>query len=183
MSFGYGVGDIILVTQLAWKCVRNAREACGQYDELTREVGGLFSLLNQFQLEKNNQHYLLNQSNDDRKEEFNRIVENCGEILGELDAILKKYTALGYGNHSKGKKAWQKVKFGNDEMQDLIRLRQKMVQHTQNITAFCNLLCMGSRGRMEQHMRSSGRETRDIMLAINSQLNENHNSSSDICAA
>jgi hypothetical protein len=170
MSFGYGVGDIIVVTQLAWKCVRNAREACGEHDALTREVNSLHSLLSQLQLEKASPESLLNQPDDDRNEELNRLVANCEEVLNEIDAILNKYSALNGGKHGKGKRTWQKVKFGNDEMQDLIKLRQKMGQNTQAILLFCNLLSMGSQGRVEKYMRSSGGEVRELCLAINSAL-------------
>jgi hypothetical protein len=170
MSFGYGVGDIIAVTQLAWKCVKNAREACGEHDALTREVNSLHSLLSQLQLEKASPESLLNQPDDDRNEELNRLVANCEEVLNEIDAILNKYPALNGVKHGTEKRTWQKVKFGNDEMKDLIKLRQKMGHHTQAIVLFCNLLSMGSQGRVERYLRSSGGEMRELCLAINSTL-------------
>jgi hypothetical protein len=151
-------------------CSKNAREACGEHDELTREVNSLHSLLSQLQLGKASPESLLNQLDDDRNEELNRLVANCEEVLNEIDAILNKYSALNGVKHGKGKRTWQKVKFGNDEMQDLIKLRQKMGHHTQAIVLFCNLLSMGSQGRVEKYMRSSGVEVRELCLAINSTL-------------
>jgi hypothetical protein len=46
MSFGYAVGDFVLVTQLAWATVQNARRAYGAYGELTREVCNFISFYN-----------------------------------------------------------------------------------------------------------------------------------------
>jgi hypothetical protein len=46
MSCGYGFGDTIAVSQLAWKAMQNARKACGQYHELTRDLRSLHAVLN-----------------------------------------------------------------------------------------------------------------------------------------
>jgi TusA-related sulfurtransferase len=103
-----------------------------------------------------------------------------------LDAILSKYSALKGNEHGKGKKAWQKVRFGNDEMQDLMKLRQKMGHHTQAILFFCNLMSMGSQGRVEKYLRSSRGEIRDLVLTVNSaiaQLTRNGNSEGSILTA
>ena len=51
MSFGYSVGDAVLITQLAWKTVQNARKACGEHDELTREVLSLHVVLSRLEQE------------------------------------------------------------------------------------------------------------------------------------
>lgn len=162
MSFGYGVGDIILVTQLAWKCVQNAREACGNYNELTREVEGLHALLSRIQREKSNQDSLFNHPDESREEQLRPLLENCDIVLSGVDAILQKYTVLREGNHSKGKKVWQSIKFGNAEMQDLIQLRQKMAHHTQALSFFCSLMNIGSQGRVEKFIRSTGDGMQDI---------------------
>ena len=45
MSFGYSIGDAVLLTQLAWKTVQNARKACGEHHEITQEVLSLHVVL------------------------------------------------------------------------------------------------------------------------------------------
>lgn len=171
MSFGYGVGDIILVTQLAWKCVQNAREACRNYNELTREVEGLHALLSRIQREKSNGDSLFNHPDESREEQLKPLLENCDIVLSGIDTILPKYTTLREGNHSKGKKVLQSIKFGNSVMQDLIQLRQKMAHHTQALNLFCSLMNIGSQGRVEKFMRSTGDGMQD-MYQLNQVINE-----------
>jgi hypothetical protein len=40
-------------------------------------------------------------------------------------AVLQKYNALG-DDKKKGKLLWQKIKFGNGEMSDLVEIRLKL---------------------------------------------------------
>lgn len=174
MSFGFGVSDVLTVTQLAWRCVRNAKEACGEHDELTREANSLHSVLRQLQLEITKPDSLLNRPDDDRKEELKRLVAGCDEVLRQVDGTLNKYDALQDSTDvlkakrpRYGTKTWQRIKFGNHEMQDLDRMRQKMAHHTQAIMFFCTLVGMGSQGRMEQFMRE---EMLELCLGINANL-------------
>jgi len=162
MSFGYEVGDIILVTQLAWRCVQNTRDACGEHDELTRAVGGLHSVLCQFQLSIHDQESLNDPATDDQNDDVKLLVSNCEEVLSKLDSILRKYSTLGESKHSKGKKVWQKVKFGNNEMQNLTLLRQKMIAHTQNLTFY---YMMVSQRRVEKAMRCAGGDISELKSA------------------
>ena len=37
MSFGFGVGDTIVLTQLAWTVVQNSQKACGAHNELRKK--------------------------------------------------------------------------------------------------------------------------------------------------
>ncbi len=153
MSFGYSVTDVLTVTQLAWKCFRNAKEACGEYDELTCEADSLHSVLHRLQLEITETDSLFNQLDDDRKEELQRLIAGCDEILRQVDSILTKYDALKAKRPRYGTKSWQRIQFGNHEMQHLDCLRQKLAHHTRNIMFLCTLVGLGSQGRMEMFMR------------------------------
>lgn len=79
MSFGYSVGDALLLTQLAWKTVQNARKACGEHDELTEEVLSLHIVLRRLEQElKKPEHPVDNiLSGDSNKEELLIIVNGC----------------------------------------------------------------------------------------------------------
>lgn len=167
MSFGFSIGDVLSVTQLAWRCFRNAKEACGEHDELTREAGSLHSVLHQLQLEIAQPDSLINRPDDDRKEELMRLIAGCDEVLSQVDGILNRYDALQAKRPKYGIKTWQRIKFGNHEMQDLDRMRQKMAHHTQAIMFFCTLVGMGSQGRMEKFMRG---ELLELRLGINGVL-------------
>lgn len=44
-NFGYSIGDAVQLGQPAWRTVDNAGKACGEHDESTHEVSGLYTPL------------------------------------------------------------------------------------------------------------------------------------------
>ena len=60
MSFGYSVGDFVLLTQLAWRSLQNARRACGEHDELAREASSLHVILQRLEIEVSKPHSIFN---------------------------------------------------------------------------------------------------------------------------
>ncbi|KAF8863412.1 hypothetical protein BDZ45DRAFT_573728, partial [Acephala macrosclerotiorum] len=151
MSFGYGIGDIITVTTLALKAVQNTRQACGQYDELTREVTSLHIVLSRLQHEAETPSSLLLQLSNNEKQELSYVVNSCGEILKVLNAILEKYGMLIEEKRSVTK-LWQRVRFGNGEMQDLSMIRGQLSGQTASLALFLHLVSLGSQGRVEREM-------------------------------
>jgi hypothetical protein len=165
MSFGYGVGDIITVTTLALKAIQNTRQACGQYDELTREVTSLHIVLSRLQHEAENPSSLLLHLSVDEKEELNHILKSCDEILKILNAILEKYGTLGDGGRS-ATKLWQRVRFGNGEMQDLNNIRNQLSSQTASLALFLHLVALGSQGRVERQMVRQMGALQDLQRSI-----------------
>jgi hypothetical protein len=163
-SFGYGVGDAVALGQVAWNVVRNARAACGEHDELTREVCSLHVVLKRLEQEGSNTESLINKP--DNAQELHGIVKGCEKVLKILDDILQKYNSLGE-DEKKVKKLWKRIRFGNGEMQDLGQLRAKVSYYTSAISLFLNMLTVGSLGKVEQQMNSAGDELREIRIAVN----------------
>jgi hypothetical protein len=64
-------------------------------------------------------------------------------------------------------KLWQKVKFGNGEMQDLDKIQSELATYTQAITLSLNLVGLGIQGEFERYMESQGDELRDIKARVN----------------
>lgn len=168
MSFGYSVGDFLSLTQLAWKTVQNARKACGEHDELTREVTCLHFVLRRVEQEAMTPNSLFNGTRHDQNttEELKTTIFGCHRILRILDDILEKYNALS-DNARAGRRLWGKVRFGNGEMADLNELRTKMSTYTSGIAVFLNLLSMSSQGRIEQQMDQQGSELRQMRESLN----------------
>jgi hypothetical protein len=148
MSFGFLVGDCMFLTQLAWSAVQGVRKACGEHDELTREVSSLHTVLERIREEVANPESPLSRCDDDRRTELGTHIAGCEGILKVVDIVLTKYNALEDDKRS-GKKLWQKIQFGNGEMKDLGEIRQKICTHTQAITMALNLLSLGSQSRIE----------------------------------
>ncbi|TVY56325.1 hypothetical protein LSUE1_G010039 [Lachnellula suecica] len=165
MSFGYSVGDFMLLTQLAYRIIQNARRACGAHDDLAREVSSLHIVLQRVQSEVSKPDSLLNNAEDNRRRELERLARHCERVLRVLEQILDKYNALSQEKRSVTK-LWQKVRFGNGEMLDLGKIRTELATHTQALNMFLNLLSIGSQGKVEKYMDSHGEELREIKHSL-----------------
>jgi hypothetical protein len=168
MSFGYSVGDLVGLTQLAWKTVQNSRKACGEHGELTREVKSLHFVLRRAEQAVTKPDSVFNETkhNDNAAEELKTAISGCHQILRILDEILEKYNGLS-DSARMGRRLWSKVRFGNGEMADLNELRVKMLTYTSGIIMFLNLLSMSSQGRVEQEMDKQGLELRQMRQSLN----------------
>jgi len=80
--------------------------------------------------------------------------------------MVRKYNALSDEKRSV-QKLWQKVKFGNGEMQDLDKIRSELATYTQAITLSLNLVGLGSQGKVERYMSSHSDELREIKASLN----------------
>ncbi|TVY35669.1 hypothetical protein LOCC1_G006734 [Lachnellula occidentalis] len=165
MSFGFSVGDFMQLTQLAFRVVQNARKACGAHDDLAREIGGLHIVLRRVEVEVSKPNSILNNNEDNRRGELERLAKHCARVLSVLEQILDKYNALSIEKRSVTK-LWQKVKFGNGEMLDLGKIREELATHTQSLNMFLNLLSIGSQGKVEKYMDSHGEDLRDIKHSL-----------------
>ena len=166
MAFGWSASDIALLLHLALTTVNNARKACGEYDELTREVSALHVVLRRLQKESNGSKGILNRPGDAFKEELISIASGCRYVLDRLDKILEKYNGLD-SKEKRAKRLWQKVRFGNGQMVDLSDLRGKIVYYTSALGLFINMATMSSLGRVEKQMDNAGGDLKDIKLAVN----------------
>ena len=168
MSFGSSIGDLVLLTQLAWKTVQNCRRACGEYAALTLEATSLHTLLQRLESELRTRPngLIVNRDIDDVTKELGNIVQGCEKNLRVLDLVLEKYNALGETQGS-GRKLWQRVRFGNGQVADMIDIRSRNTFYISAISLFLNMLNLGSAGRVEREMTQAGGELRDIRLAVN----------------
>lgn len=166
MSFGYSVGDAILLTQLAWTVVQNSRKACGEHDELTREFLSLHAVLQRLEIEVAKPESPINRPGGKCSEELEVVVDGCQWVLRILDQTLEKYNALSETERST-RKLWQKIKFGNGAMMDLTELRSKMTFHTSSLSLLLKTVSLGTIGRIEQQMDDAGGDLKEIKNTVN----------------
>ena len=165
MSFGTSIGDVILLTQLAWKTVTNTRKACGEYDDLTQQVLGLHVVLSRLQQEVEKPESLF-QRRDSWKEELGSIATGCHKALGLLNQVLDKYNALSEREKSR-KKLWQQIRFGNGQIMNITELRGKLTYYSSAMSLVLNMMLTGSMGRVEKQMNEAGCDLREIKLSVN----------------
>ena len=166
MSFGFSVGDAVLLVQLAWKTVQTSRKACGEHDELTRELSSLHVVIRRLEREAAKPESPLNRPDDHCEEELSAIVGGCEKVLKVLNSVLGKYNTLSEKERST-RKLWQRVRFGNGELADMRDLREKLTYYTSALSLFVNMISMGYIGRVEQQMETAGGDVRAIRIAVN----------------
>lgn len=165
MSFGYGFSDATLLVQLAWDTFQSTRQACGEYNELTKEVSSMHKVLQRLHRELAEPQSILHRSDNERVNELQEVVAGCEGILRVIDSTVKKYNPLGDNNKS-GKKLWQRIKFGNGEVQDLAGLRLKLSTHTSAISMMITLCQSSSQGRMEEKLTNVGGDLEGIRSKV-----------------
>lgn len=166
MSFGFSLGDAIVLTQLASRAVQNSRKACGAHDELTQEITSLKLVLGRLKDEAAKAESPINRPGDSCREELQSLVVGSKKVLKVLENILVKYNSLSQEERS-GRKLWQRIRFGNGEMQDLAELRAKLTFYTSALSLFLNMVSVDSIGRVEKRMDEAGGDLREIRLAVN----------------
>ena len=166
MSIGYSISDVISLVQTAWNVVQNSRKACGEHDELTREVSTLHVVLKRLEHEAAKPESPVNNPGDSYREELEFVSSGCHRVLKVLDQILEKYNALTEVERS-GRKLWQKIKFGNGQMADLTDYRSKVVYYTSAMSLWLNMISIGTMGSVEKQMNDAGGDLKEIKEAVN----------------
>ncbi|TVY71376.1 hypothetical protein LSUE1_G007717, partial [Lachnellula suecica] len=162
MSF-VSIGDGVQLLQLAWNTLQGARQACGQYDALTREVASLHTVLQRVQRElvKGPE----STANNERLQELHEHVAACSDTLRVMDAVLRKYNALS-GTSAAPKRLWQKIRFGNGELKDLSAIRLQLSTHTAAIGMSLKLCVLGKLGEVEARLEGQEGDLRGIRSSI-----------------
>jgi hypothetical protein len=113
MSIGFGVGDIIQVTELAISinrdCYAVARGAPQEFQLLMSEVSALSNALKILQDELNNADSILVQAGKHRVKMAREIVSRVEVTLKELQKVIKKYEII--GDASKRKRICERLKW------------------------------------------------------------------------
>ncbi|KAL0631582.1 hypothetical protein Q9L58_009553 [Maublancomyces gigas] len=103
MSFGFGVGDVIAVAELAWKlyhfCFVVSRGAPHEFQLLLQQITSLSQSLKLLQLEAKNPTSNLMSSGPDRIQMVGEIMARVKNTLAELEKFAVKYQKMGDTSH------------------------------------------------------------------------------------
>ena len=153
MSFGYSVGDVLVVGQLCWKVYKRCKDSPGNYAELTGEVGALHNVV------KETEELLSTQALTSKQQ--NKLLtcrQGCESVLKDLDGLLVKYESLGTNT----RRTFDRMGFGVQDMKD-IRLRLisnvSMLDAFNNVyVGFASLLSIPSDFNLSQILAGKARE-------------------------
>lgn len=126
MSFGYGVGDFLVVGQLCWRVYKRCKESPGNYAQLSTEVGALQNVLKETE-------ELLSQQELTTAQQARLATcrQGCEEVLRDLNGILEKYQSLG----TKSQRTFDRLGFGT---QDVNGIRLRLNLNVSMLDAFNN---------------------------------------------
>lgn len=136
MSFGYGVGDIIAVSKLAWKVYRSCQDSGDEFKALSGEVLSMHALLRETAEETEVAHIRKNKADSKKKKkpgkegtDIDIIIDGCNGVLADTEKLLEKYASL--GTHSQ--RVWDRVKFGAE---DINGLRIRFISNITLLTSY-----------------------------------------------
>jgi hypothetical protein len=110
MSFGYGVGDIINVTTLAWKVYKSCKEAPESFKNIAFDVVSLHAVLKEVE-----ETEFAQPLSPTRQERLKTVGDGCYHVLGDLDSLVKKYHSLG----TQSKRTWDRMGWGTVDIAEL----------------------------------------------------------------
>ncbi|KAL9039627.1 MAG: hypothetical protein Q9214_004799, partial [Letrouitia sp. 1 TL-2023] len=160
------LGDLITLTQLAWRIVQNARRACGEHDELTRDLKAQHTVLLRLEKEVSKVENPINRQDKRYREELEVLLKGSKRALNALDQLLQSYSGLSQKQRGT-RKFWLKVRFGNGEIVGLQEIRARLTYYTSAMSLFLNMLSLGSIGRVEKEMTSANEDLKKIRFAVN----------------
>lgn len=150
MSFGISPSDLIIVVTFCRTLYRRCRDAGGEYDEISREVRGLHTVLKHLKFEVEASDSPLNRDHSIWGKQLAPIVGDCNYTLRELDGLLEKYGRLAGVDKlpSSSRTLWEKVKFGSGEMDQLGGIRVKLISHKTSLTLFLDTIQLHESGKL-----------------------------------
>lgn len=143
MSFGFGIGDIIACSEVAWKTISALKSAGSDFEGLRLDLASLTSVLQALEAEAKGPMPLIKTASLERQEQMRVLLRNCTESMRELQAVVGKYSSWG-ADKRRDFVAWMKF-----AAKDKRGPREKLAIHTASINIFLTTLSHGSLARLE----------------------------------
>jgi hypothetical protein len=124
MSFGFGLGDIIALSALAWNCYESCRDSSEQFQRILGEVGNLKAVLDETMEAVQDNRPL----SPTREERLMRVMEECQQVLIDLEKLLNSYESM----NTQIQRTWDRFRFG---MEDVASVRSRLISHTTTLGA------------------------------------------------
>ncbi|CZR65079.1 uncharacterized protein PAC_14979 [Phialocephala subalpina] len=140
MSFGYSIGDLIAVGELALRIYREYRDAPAQFAAIAIEVGSLHLTLKDVDNTIQDNEMPVN-----KKADLMQIVDGCKAVLTDLDNLLQKYKNIG----KKTRWSWDRLRWHQSDIQDM---RARIISSTGLLNTFNLSLTSSATSRIEKQL-------------------------------
>ncbi|KAF2641034.1 hypothetical protein P280DRAFT_300321 [Massarina eburnea CBS 473.64] len=141
-NFGFSLGDIILVSNIAYTVYKSSKHAGKDFKVITADVKSLRSHLRALDDEFANPKSLVHRAGADQKEELETLLTYCRDDLKDLKDLLFKYRSL----KSKSPRARDRIAFTTNKQSNI---RARIATHSERLQRFLNNLHTGCLGRIE----------------------------------
>ncbi|KAL5323954.1 hypothetical protein ACEPPN_008496 [Leptodophora sp. 'Broadleaf-Isolate-01'] len=165
MSFGVSVADITSLIQLAWTTFEGAKQACGEHDDLTREVSSAHTVLGHLQIEIMDPDSVIHRGKVNRLQELEGHMRGCRRHLRRINRVLVKFNVLSEEQRPLDH-MWKKIQFGNGAAKDISRSRLKLSTYMNLISMSLQLLFLGSQGRVERDISRQRGDSEGLRVAV-----------------
>ena len=120
--FGWGVGDIVAISQLAMKVYAAYKDAPDDYRHLSEEVLSL-----QIIIDRAVQQFESTTLSSNDRQHGQQVLKGCESVLEDLNSLIEKYTS------GKTRQAFKKVMLDSD---DIAPLRARLISNTSLLNGF-----------------------------------------------
>ena len=126
MSFGYGIGDFLAVSRLAWDVYIAFKDAPEDFRNISDEIKSLHIIV-----DRNKNKFQDKTLNSDEQGQLREILQGCTNVLGDLDKLHIKYMSLGSAQGSS--RVIDHIKWSQE---NIAELRARLTSNTMLLTTF-----------------------------------------------
>ena len=123
--FGWGVGDILAISQLALQVYGAYKDAPKNYRHIVEEVMSLQIIIN-----KAVQHFESPTLSNNDRQLGQEVLKGCRSVLEDLNSLIEKYNSLVSVNTLQ---IFTKVRLGGE---DIATLRSRLISNTSLLNSF-----------------------------------------------
>jgi hypothetical protein len=135
---------------------------CRGYDEVSREIRGLHTVLKHLKYEIEAPDSLLNGDSSIWGRQLAPMIGDVDSTLRQLDGMLQKYDRFIAGTPSNG------VRFGSNEMDQSGNIRARIITHKTSLTVFLDKLQLHESGKMPTTLDSRDGQLDTILDKVDS---------------
>ena len=124
MSFGYAVGDVIVIGKLAWSVYKACIDAPTSFGNIAQEVIALEVVIRQF-----GEAFEGQELSELEQKRLDIIGKGCRDVLKDLQSLVEKYENLGLN----AKLSFDRLKWAAAPVDEL---RTRLISNTTILSAF-----------------------------------------------
>lgn len=110
MAFGFGIGDFIAISNLAWRVYKSCKDAPQTFGQIHVEVLSLHAVLKEAE-----ESVFAQPLSEEQEGRLKLVRDGCNAVLEDLDKLVTKYHSLA----TQSKRTYDRIRFGQENVPDL----------------------------------------------------------------